>query len=286
MTLAKHKKSALILIALSLVSSVVWFFGKGNKYSGYIDADMTYLSGSYPGRLAELTVKRGEKVEKGQQLFKLDQSYEDFDSKIDTANIQALQADRQQILDQLTYAERFYKRQKTMGKDQAASTDDIESARKNVEVLQGKIKSIDAAITAANARSGKTLWQLYQKDGIAPDDGLVFDTYKTIGEYSQTGQPVLSLITAPMIKVVFYLPEKKLSKLKIGQEVTIEMDGASEPLQAHVDYISNKAEYTPPIIFSREERQKLVFKIVAKIDSPNLSALHLGQPVSVSIKND
>lgn len=282
----KITKKSIILATGFVLLGALWIIMRQPVYSGYIDADMTYLSGSFPGRLIELKVRRGELVEKGQQLFKLDQSNEDFDTKIDEANIQGLEADRQQILDQLNYAERFYLRQKNMAKDQAASTDDLESAQKNVEVLKGQERSLEAAISAAKARSGKTLWQLYQKDGIAPEDGLIFDTYKTIGEYSNTGQPVLSLITAPMLKVVFFLPEKRLSSTKLGQKVRIESDGSSAPVGGHIDYISSRAEYTPPVIFSRDERQKLVFKVIARIDNPDLKSIHLGQPVSVSIEND
>ena len=253
------------------------------EYSGYIDADLIYLSGSYPGRLSELLVARGSRVTAGQTLFRLDQALERLDVTIDEASLSDLEAEREQLLVQIDYARKNYRRQVKMGRDDAASTDEVQAAERNLEVLKGQLKAIDARINGSRTRIERGRWQSAQKDGVAPDAGLVFDTYLTPGEYSQAGQPVLSLVTAARLKITFFVPEAMLATIRLGQAIQARSDGSDTPLTAVIDYIANQAEYTPPVIFSREERQKLVFKVIARPDRPDLERVHLGQPVSISL---
>jgi HlyD family secretion protein len=277
-----HRSLALVLACTLLVGCRE----EARDYSGYIDADMIYLSGSYPGRLSKLLVARGSRVTAGQTLFRLDQALERLDVTIDESSLSDLEAERAQLLVQIDYARKNYRRQVKMGRDEAASTDEIETAERNLEVLKGQLKSIDARISGSRTRIERGRWQSAQKDGVAPDAGLVFDTYLVPGEYSQAGQPVLSLVTAARLKITFFVPEAALSTIRLGQKILARSDGTDTPLAATIDYIANQAEYTPPVIFSREERQKLVFKVIARPAQPDLERVHLGQPVSVSLVHD
>ena len=256
------------------------------EYSGYIDVDLVYLSGSYPGRLKDLLVARGNQVKAGQTLFRLDQALERLDVAIDEASLSDLEAERTQVLVQIDYAQKNYRRQVKMGRDDAASTDEVQAAERNLEVLKGQLKAIDARLSGSRTRIARGRWQSAQKDGVAPDAGLVFDTYLTPGEYGQAGQPVLSLVTAARLKITFFVPEAILSTIRLGQTIQVRSDGSDTPLTAVIDYIANKAEYTPPVIFSREERQKLVFMVIARPTQPDLERVHLGQPVSISLVHE
>lgn len=259
---------------------------EAREYSGYIDADMVYLSGSYPGRLSELLVARGARVTAGQTLFRLDQALEGFAVAIEESSLAALEAEQSQLQAQIDYARKNYRRQVRMGRDDAASTDEIQAAERALEVLKGQLRAIEARIDGGRTSLARDRWQRAQKDGVAPDAGLVFDTYLVPGEYSQAGQPVLSLVTAARLKITFFVPQAHLSTIRLGQRVQARSDGSDTPLTATIDYIADKAEYTPPVIFSREERQKLVFKVIARPEQPDLERVHLGQPVSVGLVND
>lgn len=259
---------------------------EAREYSGYIDADMIYLSGSYPGRLRELLVARGARVTARQTLFRLDQALEGFGVAIEESSLAALEAEQSQIQVQIDYAQKNYRRQVRMGREDAASTDQIQAAERALEVLKGQLRAVEARIGGSRISLARDRWQRAQKDGVAPEDGLVFDTYLVPGEYSQAGQPVLSLVTAPRLKITFFVPEPLLSTIRLGQQVQARSDGSDTPLAATIDYIANKAEYTPPVIFSREERQKLVFKVIARPAQLDLERVHLGQPVSVSLVNE
>lgn len=276
------KKISIGILIVAIIILIYFQLDNRKTYNGYIDADMTYLSGSYPGRLLELAVKRGEFVEKGRLVFRIDQSNDLFDAELDKANLEALSAKKQEVSDQLKYAETYFKRQKLLSKTNAANQDEIEMARKNSEVLTSKLREVEANIQGAKIRDSKTRWLQQQKDGIAPEDGLLFDIYKTVGEYSASGQPIVSLIGASKVKLIFYVAEPELGSIGLGQKMDFYIDGSEGYQLAIVEYISSKAEYTPPIIFSRDQRKKLVYKIIAKPEKVDFKSLHLGQPVTVS----
>lgn len=282
--LNQKRTNLLLTVATTLL---ITGCGKGRSdFSGYIDTDMTYLSSSYSGRLQKLDVQRGSLVEASQILFQVDPTYESLTAAIDQSNVAALLSELAQVKDQIIYAKQRLSREQKMRKTEASSKDDVELAQKNLDVLNNQLKSLEARIAASKGTTERTLWQKAQKYGVAESSGLVFDTFMMPGEYVQAGQPVVALITPESLKVTFFVNEPELAALKLGQKVNISSDGMTKPLRGTIDFISNRAEYTPPVIFSREERSKLVFKVVARPESPDLQSVHLGQPVTVSITND
>ncbi|HMT03492.1 MAG TPA: HlyD family efflux transporter periplasmic adaptor subunit [Burkholderiales bacterium] len=270
-----------------LFTILVIFSGctKSNKfYSGYIDADLTYLSSDFSGQLLSLQVARGEYVNKQKLLFKLEQLNETRNINSGLQNQIDLTAERDQLLSKLNYAKINYNRQNKLNKTGAGSQDAFDQAKQNLDVLLYQINSINAQIKNNEILTAQKIWQKERKQNVAPESGIVYDTYFTIGEYVQGGQPILSLITKKNIKAIFFVSEADLGKIKLNQNVIISTDGNNSHYQGIISYISNQAEYTPPIIYSREERQKLVFKIEMRIVNADLNQIHLGQPVTVEIK--
>jgi HlyD family secretion protein len=96
------------------------------------------------------------------------------------------------------------------------------------------------------------------------------------------GQPVVSLLPDANRKIRFFLPEAALSRARIGQRIDVACDGCSEGLAAEIDLIATEAEYTPPILYSKDSREKLVFRVEAR---PLAAAaeLKVGQPVDVRL---
>jgi HlyD family secretion protein len=139
-----------------------------------------------------------------------------------------------------------------------------------------------AAVGAARARLEQAQWALAQKRQAAPAGGLVFDTLFQVGEYVPAGRPVVSLLPPGNIKVRFFVPEPALSRLRVGQAVTVQVDGGAS-LTATIDYLAPRAEYTPPVIYSRETRAKLVFLAEARPAAADAARLHPGQPVEVRL---
>lgn len=256
---------------------------EGPRYNGYIDADLTYLSSNTPGRLEKLFVERGQSVRAHQQLFKLEQTSDHYQVAFSQYNQASLTAQRKEIVDQIRYGEINYHRTKLMRKEHAASQNDLDLAKKDLDVLKNQLAALDFQIRGNVVNTADKTWQLDRKEGYAGEPGIIFDTYFTQDEYVQAGQPVVSLITRANIKVVFFVPETALSRLKLHAKVKLSTDGVADLGAGQISYISNLAQYTPPIIYSREARQSLVFRVEARLDAPELNQVHLGQPVTLDV---
>jgi HlyD family secretion protein len=139
-------------------------------------------------------------------------------------------------------------------------------------------------LSAEAAALGEALrqaeWNLSQKSPLAPNSGLVFDTLFEVGELVPAGTPVVVLLPAAGRKARFYVPEPHLASLHPGDKVKLRFDGGELP--ATISFISPQAEYTPPVIYSRDSRSKLVYLIEARPDPTDAARLKPGQPLEVT----
>jgi HlyD family secretion protein len=121
--------------------------------------------------------------------------------------------------------------------------------------------------------------RLARRIGFAPINGTVQQIYFREGETVPAQRPVLSIMPPGNMKIRFYVPETELPKLAIGDEVRVTCDNCAADLAARIYFISTTAEYTPPVIYSLDERNKLVYLIQARPARPD--SLRVGQPISV-----
>jgi HlyD family secretion protein len=112
----------------------------------------------------------------------------------------------------------------------------------------------------------------------------VQDTFYSEGEWVPAGSPVVSLLPPGNIKIRFFVPEPVLGRVTVGQMVSAACDGCGKPIAAKISYISRQAEYTPPLIYSREQNPKLVFLVEAWPDIKDAVRLHPGQPMEIKLK--
>ena len=110
------------------------------------------------------------------------------------------------------------------------------------------------------------------------------DTFYSEGEWVAAGNPVVSLLPPGNLKLRFFVPETAVGGLKIGQAVRAACDGCNAAISAKITYISRQAEFTPPVIYSREQRSKLVFLVEAKPELADAVRLKPGQPLDVSLQ--
>lgn len=277
------KMHKLVHVGLILIFFLAACKPETKSFSGYVDADLVYLSADFGGRLVDLPIQRGQLVNPKQFLFKLEQTSELYQVNLSKSNSKDLDAQREQIVVQLSYNQINYHRTLGMRKQSAASQNDLDTAQRDLKVSQQQLVSINDKILANRLDIANKIWEASRKESFAPEFGLIFDTYYTKGEFVQAGYPVLSLITKDKIKAVFFVSEAQLDKIKLNSKIKITSDNNPNFATGHIFYISNIAEYTPPIIYSREERQRLVFRVEAKIDTPNLEKVHLGQPVTLEL---
>jgi len=292
-----------------------------NSWSGYAEGETLYISAPVAGRVSELGVQSGQSVAQDAPLFALDASLQraaDAEALARAQSAQAQAADtdkgrrREELavtLAQLTQARtqadlanvELKRRQalQTQGFIAPAQVEDAalqaRTAREHVLELEAALgtaklparedERASARALAAAAQSGRaqTDWQLQQTTQRAPSAGLVTDIFFRPGEWVPAGQPVLALLPPANRKARFFVPEEKLSTIKAGQVVHLSCDGCGAAIAARISYIAPQAEYTPPVIYSNQQRGKLVFMVEARPEKAE-DALRLqpGQPLDVT----
>lgn len=155
----------------------------------------------------------------------------------------------------------------------------------------GRDKEIAAAqadVETARAVLAQSDWRLAQRaisyNPASTATALVQDTFYSEGEWVAAGNPVVSILPPGNIKLRFFVPETAIGGLKIGQAVRAACDGCGTAIAAKISYISRQAEYTPPVIYSRDQRSKLVFLVEASPGPADAVRLKPGQPLDVSLQ--
>jgi HlyD family secretion protein len=144
-----------------------------------------------------------------------------------------------------------------------------------------QVIAAEAEVRAREAAVARAEWELGQKRQQAPKSGLVFDTLYREGEWVPAGRPVVVLLPPENIKVRAFVPEKRLGTIHPGDDAQVAVDGVPKAFSGKVSYISPRAEYTPPVIYSQESREKLVFMVEVVFDPQSAADLNPGQPVDV-----
>jgi HlyD family secretion protein len=231
---------------------------KKDRFQGYVEGEFVYVASPLAGQLETLSVQRGQQVTTGQPLFALDETAE--------------RAAREQIEAALVLSERELGRQEKLFGTGVAATQDLDRAR--------------SARDQDRRRLDQTDWSFDQKKQSAPQAGLVYDTLFRQGEWVAAGKPVVVLLPPQNIKVRAFVPETRLGSIHYGETAQVTVDGVRSPFGGKVSYISPRAEYTPPVIYSREMRAKLVFMVELIFDPQAAAKLHPGQPVDVEFKSE
>lgn len=254
-----------------------------HQAQGYIEGRYTYMATSVSGALTTLSVVRGTRVKVGDQLVVLQPRPESdlYDAAVE--NLKDSMAARNAVAANLQYAKRTYERYKVLVPRNAIQQSALDNAQSIYEATTAQLAQANAHITSVAAVMAQTKWSTEQKILYAPADAIVFDVYYRLGEYTIANQPILSLLAPSDIKVIFYVEEKILGQLKLGDTVTVQCDGCRQSYPAKISFISPSAEYTPPVIYSNETNAKLIYRIEAAFQPSIAYNLHPGQPVAVTV---
>ncbi len=224
---------------------------KQAAYQGWIEADLIFVSPDEAGRVVKLNVREGDEVKTGMPLYSLDDDLQ----KADLNQANATLANAQQTFD----------RAQTLSKTGSGTQANLDSAVSALRVA-------DARVVTAQTRLGR-------RNAFAPISGSIQQIYFREGEMAGAQRPVLSIMPPGNMKVRFFVPETILPTFALGDDVRVTCDGCADDLTAKIYFIATTAEYTPPVIYSLEERAKLVYLIQARPNKPD--SLRVGQPVSV-----
>ena len=293
-----------------------------NALQGYVEGEFVYIASPLAGALQTLQVRRGTQVKAGAPLFQLDSTpeqaardeaerklaqaratLEDVKKGKRPSEIESLEAQLKYARAALTLSNQEFAKQESLMQTPGATAEleflrsrslrdqnrqrvaqleaDVRTAR--LGFRSDQIAAAEANVRALEAALKKEEWELAQKRQAAPGDALVSDTLYREGEWVPAGRPVVVLLPPGNIKVRAFVPETQIGAIHAGDGLRVLVDGVSQPVTGTVSFISPRAEYTPPVIYSQESRSKLMFMIEAVFDPTVAAGLHPGQPVDVQL---
>ena len=311
--------SALLCVAAALAGCS---HHDDNTYQGYIEGEFVYLGSSQSGKLAQLPVARGQTVEAGAPVFALESVDEaaavqqaqqqlavaraqlaDIQTGKRPPEVNVIKAQLAQALANARKAALQLTRDEAQFRVGGIAKAQLDDSQANADATAARVRELahqvdvarlpgrsqqisaqSAQIEAAQAAVAQARWKLDQTRVNAPAGGLVYDTLYRIGEWVQAGNPVVQLLPPQNVKVRFFVSETIVGALAPGRALAIHCDGCAADVPAKITYIANKAEYTPPVIYSNENRAKLVFMVEARPSAADAARLHPGQPVAVTLQ--
>lgn len=309
----------LVFLAAGLPLAACERAGEGD-FTGYVEGDLLYIGPQEAGRVLDLPVQEGSTIAAGATLARLEDDVQKADfaaaeaalaealARRDKARaaqqrpeeVAVLEAGERRANAALDLSRIELERQKSLVPKGAASQANLDTAqhlydqnsatldeiRRQIDVARiaaraEDIAAAEAAVAQARANREAAQVRLDRRRLKAPDAGRVQTLYYRVGELVPEGRPVASVLPPGLVKVVFFVPEAMVPKVAPGAAVAVSCDGCPK-LTARVTFVSDAAEYTPPVIYSREERAKLVYRVEARPDAP--ADARPGQPVTVRLK--
>lgn len=142
-------------------------------------------------------------------------------------------------------------------------------------------RAAQAEVAATQALVEQKRWQVEKKTVASPAAGEIAETFYRPGEWVPAGSAVASLLPDGRRRLRFFVPETRIADFAPGRPVEARCDGCAATIRAVVDFIAPEAEYTPPVIYSRGSREKLVFRVEAAPHPDAAVILRPGLPVDV-----
>jgi HlyD family secretion protein len=292
-----------------------------NRAQGYIEGDFLTIAAQHPGRIAELPVNEGDPVAADAVLFRLDTQVAEAalaaaEARVQQAEeqlqdltvgarpqevaafeaaVQRAQADldlaRARMERQLALFERNVASRATLDEAQAALVNAearLEEAREQLELAQlpsriDRIEAAEAALAAATSDAEQQRRLIAEHTGRAPEDGLVQEVLRRRGEVVGAGGAVILFLPEDARRAVFFVAQAQLPGLSQGTMVAIACDGCPDGLEAPVSFIDREVQFTPPVIYGPDERQRLVTRVEARLPADQAGRLHPGQPITVTL---
>lgn len=294
-----------------------------DKLNGYVEGEYVYIAPAVGGILEQISVKKGDDVTAGQALLVVTQT--SFQADVESAKaalekayaqyanltkgkrpeeIKVILKQQEQTEAVLRNASQDLERTEALAQTGNTTLARLDAARAAYKEAKGKNEEVSASlktamlgaredeIRAARSEIDMAKQNIIKAEKLLNDtiaeskvSGKVEDVFYRIGEYVGAGTPVLSILPPENIKIRFFVSQAQLPQIQTGKKVSVSCDGCSSPLAAKISFISSEAEFTPPIIYSVESRQKLVFMVEAELDSFS-PFLHPGLPVDLQLEDE
>ena len=305
MTIKSMLTSLSKIVALIVVAGGGWYFWQNQQAeklanqlpdsvvygNGRIEATEYDIATKLPGRLVKVLAQEGDMVEMGQALAVIDT--DDLNAQLREANAGLREVIESRkyalaIVDQhkseLALAEAELRRALELAKQGHVSKENVDklrtvstSAQAALRAANVKVVQSDAGIEAAQARIERLQSNIADSTLQAPINGRILYRLAEPGEVLGSGGKVFSLLDLTDVYMSIYLPTSEAGKVTIGSEARIVLDAIPQYiLPAKVSFVSAQAQFTPKSVETRDERDKLMFRVKVKLD-PQLLKEHIAQ---------
>ena len=310
--------AAAVIAGAAVVGWLVLRNPEPRVLTGYVEGERLYLSAPTSGTVAALYVREGERIGAGARTFLIDPRVQRAQADAAAAGAAAAQARaadlaRGQRREELSVfdaeleaalarereAEAEYARieplvrrgiyaparldQVRAARDTARAATAAVRRRREVATLgarEGELAAAREQAEQAGAGLAEAEARLGQLAPVAPAEGLVEDVFFRPGEWAPANQPILALLPDERVRLVFFVPEREMARYRPGVAVRFRCDGCGGARTARIVWISERPEFTPPILYSRSSRDRLVFRVEARPEGgPRLNP---GLPVDVT----
>lgn len=270
-----------LILGLALFAAACGQRADNGVMQGYGEADYIYLASQETGVLREVLVREGDAVDAGAPVFRLDPDRLSLNAQGAAANrgalVQAVEAARANA----ALAQRNFTRSTELFQQGFFSQARLDADRAARDAASAELDQARRTLAAAGAESGLARERLSDLSGAAPAAGTIERIYHRPGEVVSAGQPIAALLSPEYQKVRFFAPEALLGQLRTGARVAVSCDGCAEGLTGTISFIATEPQFTPPVIYSLDQRQKLMFLVEARLDTPG--AIRPGMPVDVRL---
>jgi HlyD family secretion protein len=286
------KPRSLIIIALVMLAGCRNGADEADAY-GNFEAIEVIVSSETSGRILKFEVTEGTEIEKGAEialvdttLFHLQKAEIDAGMKSVRSRISSINAQNDILNQQIANLDVNIGRIVNMLKDDAATKKQYDDLTGQVAVLEKQIaanntqkSSIAAELSVYESKKATLNEQVTRSSVKSPLNGTIIEKYSEAGELTAAGKPLVKIADLSLVKLKVYVSGAQLGSIKIGQDCTVRIDDGKKGYRSFtgtVSYISGKAEFTPKIIQTKEERVTLVYAV--NIDVRNDGNLKSGMP--------
>jgi HlyD family secretion protein len=309
-----------IPLAASLFSACA---GPSPLAVGYVEGDYVLLAPIEVAQVQSISVKRGDRVEAGAAIAEMET--DDAKIAVAQAEAALAQAQAQlanlligrrpeeiAVLDAMVRSanaqaeekRRVFARATDLLDRGIATQAEFDEAQTAVEVAEAQInqaqanlavgklparpeeiKAAENQVKQAGTAIEQAKWRLSKRVLTAPTSGRVDDVIRNPGDVAGPSAPVISMLPDGALKLSLFVPERSFSSVAVGKILKVRCDGCPDGLEARISYVSPDPEFTPPVIYSLETRQKLVYLVEAR-PVGDASPLQPGQIVDVMLGGD
>ncbi|MEO9571735.1 MAG: HlyD family efflux transporter periplasmic adaptor subunit [Polaribacter sp.] len=270
--------------------------GKSDGYGNFEATEIT-ISAENNGKLIQFSIDEGDKLKKDQFVGFIDTVQLALKREQLVVSKSVVSSKSKGVLSQISVLKSKLKTAKinkirieNLIRDNAGTQKQLDDVSGEMDVIKSQIRSVEIQNAPVVNELKNIDVQLKQIDDqikkskiINPVSGTVLTKYAEPNEITAFGKPLYKIADLSNMVLRVYVSETQLSDIKIGQEVSVKIDGvdAMKSYKGVVSWVSSEAEFTPKIIQTKEERVALVY--AAKINVVNDGSLKIGMPAEMWI---